>query len=133
VVTRTAQQIGGSFGTAVLAVILSSAVTAHRGNLVTGFDEAFWWATAFSAVAVLLSRWLPAAPRTPAAAPGTTLAAAPGTPAAASRTPVAAPAAPLAAPGATLAAPATEQPPARLPRENDPARVTPPHPARREG
>ena len=67
VVTRTAQQIGGSFGTAVLAVILSSAVTAHHGNLVTGFDQAFWWATAFSAVAVLLSIWLPAAPRTPAA------------------------------------------------------------------
>ncbi|HEY1665988.1 MAG TPA: MDR family MFS transporter [Trebonia sp.] len=132
VVTRTAQQIGGSFGTAVLAVILSSAVTAHRGNLVTGFDEAFWWATAFSAVAVLLSLWLPAAPRTPAAAPPAPLAA-PGAPLPAPGAVVAAPAAPLAAPGAALTPPATEQPPARLPRENDPARVTPPHPARREG
>jgi EmrB/QacA subfamily drug resistance transporter len=67
VITRTVQQVGGSFGTAVLAVILSGAVTAHHGNLVTGFDQAFWWATGFSALAVLLSLWLPAAPRTPAA------------------------------------------------------------------
>jgi EmrB/QacA subfamily drug resistance transporter len=63
VVTRMVQQIGGSFGTAVLAVILSGAVTAHHGNLTTGFDIAFWWATGFSAVAVLLSLWLPGAPR----------------------------------------------------------------------
>src|SRR6202035_4727360 len=98
VVTRTTQQIGGSFGTAVLAVILSSAVTAHHGNLVTGFDEAFWWATGFSAVAVILSLCLPAAPRTPPAASGAPLAA----PAA----PLAAPAAPPAASGAPPAAPA---------------------------
>ena len=63
VVTRMVQQIGGSFGTAVLAVILSGAITAHHGNLITGFDIAFWWATGFSAVAVLLSLWLPSAPR----------------------------------------------------------------------
>ncbi len=56
------QQIGGSFGTAVLAVILSAAVTAHPGNLPAGFDVAFWWATGFSALAVLLSLWLPGAP-----------------------------------------------------------------------
>jgi EmrB/QacA subfamily drug resistance transporter len=59
VVTRTVQQIGGSFGTAVLAVILSAAITARHGDLATGFDIAFWWATGFSAVAVLLSFWLP--------------------------------------------------------------------------
>ena len=64
VITRMVQQIGGSFGTAVLAVILSAAVTAHHGNLATGFDIAFWWATGFSALAVLLSLWLPGAPRT---------------------------------------------------------------------
>jgi MFS family permease len=69
VVTRMVQQVGGSFGTAVLAVILSSAITAHHGNLVAGFDQAFWWATGFSGLAVLLSCWLPAAPRSPAAAP----------------------------------------------------------------
>ncbi len=59
VVTRTVQQIGGSFGTAVLAVILSSAVAARHGDLAAGFGVAFWWATGFSALAVLLSLWLP--------------------------------------------------------------------------
>jgi EmrB/QacA subfamily drug resistance transporter len=59
VVTRTVQQIGGSFGTAVLAVILSAAITAHHGRLASGFHIAFWWATGFSALAVLLSLWLP--------------------------------------------------------------------------
>jgi EmrB/QacA subfamily drug resistance transporter len=107
VVTRTVQQIGGSFGTAVLAVILSSAASAHHGNLVAGFDQAFWWATGFSALAVLLSLWLPAAPRTPAAAPP--------------------------APRTLAAAPASEQHQATLLRENNPARVAPPQPARREG
>jgi EmrB/QacA subfamily drug resistance transporter len=111
VLTRTVQQVGGSFGTAVLAVILSGAITAHHGNLATGFDIAFWWATGFSAVAVLLSFWLPAAPRTPAAVPRT--------PAAAPRTPA--------------AVPAGEQQQATLPREDDPGRATSPQPARREG
>jgi MFS family permease len=69
VVTRMVQQVGGSFGTAVLAVILSGAVTAHHGSLANGFDIAFWWATGFSAVAVLLSCWLPGAPRKPADLP----------------------------------------------------------------
>jgi EmrB/QacA subfamily drug resistance transporter len=69
VLTRTAQQIGGSFGTAVLAVILSSAIAAHHGNLATGFGIAFWWATGFSAVAVLLSLWLPGSPRSRPQAP----------------------------------------------------------------
>jgi EmrB/QacA subfamily drug resistance transporter len=59
VVTRIAQQLGGSFGTAVLAVVLSGAITARHGDLATGFDIAFWWATGFSALAVLLSLWLP--------------------------------------------------------------------------
>jgi EmrB/QacA subfamily drug resistance transporter len=63
VVTRTVQQIGGSFGTAVLAVILASAVTTHHGDLATAFHIAFWWATGFSALAVLLAFWLPGAQR----------------------------------------------------------------------
>jgi EmrB/QacA subfamily drug resistance transporter len=69
VVTRMVQQIGGSFGTAVLAVILSAAVTAHPGNVPAGFDVTFWWATGFSALAVLLSFWLPGAPRQAAEQP----------------------------------------------------------------
>ena len=38
---RTVQQVGGSFGTAVLAVILSGAVAAHHGHLARAFDIAF--------------------------------------------------------------------------------------------
>ena len=59
VLTRTTQQIGGSFGTAVLAVILESAVTGHGGNLPAAFGIAFWWSAGFSLLAVLLSCWLP--------------------------------------------------------------------------
>jgi EmrB/QacA subfamily drug resistance transporter len=72
VLTRTAQQIGGSFGTAVLAVILEGAIAAHRGSLADAFHVAFWWSAGFSAVAVLLSLWLPGVQRTPPAeaAPG---------------------------------------------------------------
>jgi len=67
VLTRTAQQIGGSFGTAVLAVILQGAIATHPATLADAFHVAFWWAAGFSAVAVLLSLWLPGAPRAPAA------------------------------------------------------------------
>ena len=67
VITRTVQQLGGSFGTAVLAVILSAALTAaltaRHGDLAAGFDVAFWWAAGFSTLAVLLSLWLPGSPR----------------------------------------------------------------------
>jgi hypothetical protein len=73
VLTRTAQQIGGSFGTAVLAVILEDAIAAHHGALADGFHVAFWWSVGFAVVGVLLSLWLPGAQRTPPApaAPGT--------------------------------------------------------------
>jgi hypothetical protein len=67
VLTRTAQQIGGSFGTAVLAVILEGAIATHHGSLADAFHVAFWWSAGFSAVAVLLSLWLPGAQRTPPA------------------------------------------------------------------
>ena len=63
VLTRTTQQLGGSFGTAVLAVILEDAVTAHPGRLPAAFGVAFWWSVAFSLLAVLLSLWLPGAQR----------------------------------------------------------------------
>ena len=67
VLTRVTQQVGGSFGTAVLAVILENAIAARHGALAGAFDVAFWWSVAFSVVAVLLSLWLPGAPRTPEA------------------------------------------------------------------
>jgi EmrB/QacA subfamily drug resistance transporter len=62
VLTRTAQQIGASFGTAVLAVILASEAAIHPGNLAGAFTVAFWWSVGFSAVAILLSLWLPGKP-----------------------------------------------------------------------
>jgi EmrB/QacA subfamily drug resistance transporter len=63
VLTRTAQQIGGSFGTAVLAVILSRGVAAHPGDIAAAFNVAFWWSVGFSGLAALLSLWLPGRPR----------------------------------------------------------------------
>ncbi|MEY9887640.1 MFS family permease [Catenulispora sp. MAP5-51] len=63
VLTRTAQQIGGSFGTAVLAVILQEGVAAHPRTPVDAFHTAFWWSVGFSAVAVLLSLTLPGVQR----------------------------------------------------------------------
>jgi EmrB/QacA subfamily drug resistance transporter len=71
VLTRTAQQIGGSFGTAVLAVILENAIAAHPATLADAFHLAFWWSAGFSAVAVLLSLWLPGAQRAPETGRGT--------------------------------------------------------------
>ena len=65
VLTRTAQQIGGSFGTAILAVILESALATHPATLADAFHVAFWWSTGFSAVAVLLCLWLPGTQSTP--------------------------------------------------------------------
>ena len=65
VLTRMAQQVGGSFGTAVLAVILEGAIAAHHGALADAFHVAFWWSVGFAAVAVLLALWLPGAQRTP--------------------------------------------------------------------
>ncbi len=65
ILTRITQQIGGSFGTAVLAVILSGAavgVTSAAGA-VHAFDVAFWWAVGFTAVAVAVSFALPGRPR----------------------------------------------------------------------
>jgi EmrB/QacA subfamily drug resistance transporter len=68
VLTRTAQQIGGSFGTAVLAVILESSVLTHRGDLSAAFNVAFWWSVGFSGLAALLALWLPGRPRPAAVA-----------------------------------------------------------------
>ena len=57
-----AQQIGGAFGTAVLAVILESATGGATtiDALAHGFDVAFWWAIGFTVVAVAVCFALPA-------------------------------------------------------------------------
>ena len=57
ILTRITQQIGGSFGVALLAVILEGAVTAGHGS--AAFDQAFWWAVGFTGLAVLVSFALP--------------------------------------------------------------------------
>jgi hypothetical protein len=57
-VTRIMQQVGGSSGTAVLAVIL----VGHS------FQATFWWSVAFTALAVLPALMLPHR----VAGPGTT-------------------------------------------------------------
>lgn len=67
IITRIAQQVGGSVGVAVLAVILSTATT-RTGSLAEGFDEAFWWAIAFTGVAVLICLALPGRVAQPASA-----------------------------------------------------------------
>ncbi|NNC12640.1 multidrug efflux MFS transporter [Planctomonas sp. JC2975] len=68
IITRTAQQLGGSFGTAVLAVILQSALVAHASQgtngVATAYDQAFWWSIGFTAVASVLSFTLPGRQRT---------------------------------------------------------------------
>ncbi|QUD81382.1 multidrug efflux MFS transporter [Gordonia polyisoprenivorans] len=51
---RTFQQVGGSFGTALLAVVL----TAGMGSG-TGFHDAFWWAAGLAAVGAAVSLLLP--------------------------------------------------------------------------
>jgi hypothetical protein len=58
VVTRISQQVGGSLGVALLAVILASAATA-AGSLAVGFEVAFWWTVGFSALAVVVAFVLP--------------------------------------------------------------------------
>jgi EmrB/QacA subfamily drug resistance transporter len=57
VITRIAQQVGGSFGTATLAVILERSISST--SLVDAFHHAFWWTVGFTGVAVLLCLVLP--------------------------------------------------------------------------
>lgn len=58
VVVRVSQQVGGSAGVALLAVVLTS-VTASSGSTAAGFATAFWCATAVAGLAALLSWVLP--------------------------------------------------------------------------
>ena len=58
IVTRVAQQIGGSVGVAVLAVILTTTATSS-GSLATGFQIAFWCAVGLTVAATLVALVLP--------------------------------------------------------------------------
>ncbi|WP_433064147.1 DHA2 family efflux MFS transporter permease subunit [Dactylosporangium sp. CS-033363] len=61
-VTRIAQQVGGSAGVALLAVILAST----SGTPAHAFDVAFWWTVGFTGVAIALSFALPGRATEPA-------------------------------------------------------------------
>jgi MFS family permease len=65
--TRIAQQVGGSFGAAILATILQIQLAAHRAGgvagQVTAFDNAFWWSIGLTAIALLPALALPGRPR----------------------------------------------------------------------
>jgi EmrB/QacA subfamily drug resistance transporter len=62
ILTRVSQQVGGSFGVAVLAVLLEGALTRVAPTLAgaaTAFDQAFWWSIGFTALAVVVAFALP--------------------------------------------------------------------------
>jgi EmrB/QacA subfamily drug resistance transporter len=61
IITRVAMQLGGSFGVAVLAVILASSAAGATSldGIAEAFDVAFWWAIGFTVLAVGLSFLLP--------------------------------------------------------------------------
>jgi EmrB/QacA subfamily drug resistance transporter len=65
--TRIVQQVGGSFGSAVLALILARALLGEHAVTATArglaFNTAFWWAIGFTVLALLPAILLPAAAR----------------------------------------------------------------------
>jgi len=61
IVTRVAQQIGGSFSIAVVAVVLQSQVAGvtSAAGAATAFNHTFWWVVAFMVVGLLAAPFLP--------------------------------------------------------------------------
>ncbi|WP_053226800.1 MDR family MFS transporter [Solirubrobacter soli] len=55
---RIIQQIGGSLGTAILAVILQNALTGGS-DPTAAFGDTFWWTIGLAGVALLPAMWLP--------------------------------------------------------------------------
>ena len=64
-ITRIVQQLGGAFGIAFVAVVLTTATT--HAHPEAGLDAAFWWTIAFSLAAAAAALLLPA--REPGKAP----------------------------------------------------------------
>ncbi len=62
-VTRIAQQLGGAFGTAILAMILATQLHAHQvaglAGQATAFASTFWWSLGFTAIAIVPALALP--------------------------------------------------------------------------
>lgn len=61
IISRIVQQVGGSMGIAVLAVVLQTA-GANSGDPAYAFRMAFWWSIGFTAIAVPLCLLLPGRP-----------------------------------------------------------------------
>jgi EmrB/QacA subfamily drug resistance transporter len=61
--TRIMQQLGGSFGAAIVAVILETQIAAHHvagaAGLATAFADTFWWTLGLTAIALLPALLLP--------------------------------------------------------------------------
>ncbi|MCU7728002.1 multidrug efflux MFS transporter [Actinoplanes sp. KI2] len=57
--TRILQQLGGSFGTAVLAVLLQRGLAAHAADPAVAFDHAFAWSIALSLPALVAAFFVP--------------------------------------------------------------------------
>ena len=57
-ITRIVQQLGGAFGTALIAVVLTAGLSRTRPE--AGFDAAFWWITAVTLAAAAIAVLLPA-------------------------------------------------------------------------
>jgi EmrB/QacA subfamily drug resistance transporter len=60
--TRIVQQVGGSFGAAVLAIVLASGLVGHEATAAaraTAFNSAFWWAIGFNLLALVPAFLLP--------------------------------------------------------------------------
>ncbi|MEU4235996.1 MDR family MFS transporter [Actinoplanes sp. NPDC026619] len=64
--TRIMQQVGGSFGTAILAVVLQRGLTSHAAEPATAFDHAFLWAVILTMPALVAAFFVPG--RRPASA-----------------------------------------------------------------
>ncbi len=59
-VIRIMQQLGGSFGTAALVVILAHATTgATLADRAAGFGTTFWWVAGFSVLSLVPALLLP--------------------------------------------------------------------------
>ena len=71
-VSRIAQQVGGAFGTAILAMILSTQIKAHHAAGLAGqasaFGTAFWWSLGFTVIAIIPALALPGRTKAPATA-----------------------------------------------------------------
>ena len=60
--TRIMQQVGGSFGTAVLAVVLAQSLAAHAADAAghaAAFGDAFWWSLGFAVLGFVVALFLP--------------------------------------------------------------------------